>query len=144
MSLEARHWSDCACGAEVLAAEDGAGLADEAGGWDCASAGMIITEASNPAIKSLERMDNLQVGGYTTLTNASPICLFLEPRRSAKIFFAGLLKLSGRSETPRSGGEIQKHRNSPAFSGLSFSAACSGLQAGRSSELLPPTTIAGG
>src|SRR3982751_1574813 len=103
MSLEARHWSDCACGAEGV------------GGLDCASAGMIITEASNPAIKSLERMDNLQVGGYTTLTNASPICLFLEPRRSAKIFFAGLLKLSGRSETPRSGGRNPKTSEFPRF-----------------------------
>src|SRR3954471_21563615 len=87
MSLDARQTSDCARGAEVVAAEDGAGLAEEAGGLDCASAGMIITEASNPPIKSFERMENLQVGGYETFTNASPTRLFLELCRGRQIFF---------------------------------------------------------
>src|SRR6478672_9912034 len=56
ISLEARHWSPDACGAGPGAVTAGAGLAG-AGGLDCASAGIIITEASNPPIKSLERMD---------------------------------------------------------------------------------------
>src|SRR5712671_1165097 len=76
MSLEARHRSDCARGAVTV--EAGAGLVAEAGGLDCASAGIIITEASNPPIKSFERIENLQVGGYETLTNAPQPCSFLE------------------------------------------------------------------
>src|SRR5882757_10082726 len=74
MSLEERHRSDCARGAVTV----GAGLAAEPGGLDCASAGIIITEASNPPIKSFERIENLQVDGYETLTNAPQPCSFLE------------------------------------------------------------------
>jgi hypothetical protein len=62
----------------VVTVEAGAGLAAEAGGLDCASAGIIITEASNPPIKSFEHIENLQVGGYGTLTNARQPRSFLE------------------------------------------------------------------